>query len=79
MTTLKGFLPRPRAERSREAVITAAAFVLFLLGSVVRGDESLTAPPIAAYLLAVVGGGGAVPVGKTTPTGHLVYNTESYY
>lgn len=74
MTTLEGFLPRPRAERSREAVITAAAFVLFLLGSVVRGDESLTAPPIAAYLLAVVSCA-ALPLRHRTPLPVMVVTT----
>lgn len=74
MTTLEGFLPRPRAEQSREAVITAAAFVLFLLGSVVRGDESLTAPPIAAYLLAVVSCA-ALPLRHRTPLPVMVVTT----
>ncbi|GGO26265.1 two-component sensor histidine kinase [Microbispora rosea subsp. aerata] len=74
MTIPKGVLPHPRAERLREALITTTAFALFLLGGVVRGDESLTAPPVAAYLLAVVSCA-ALPLRHRTPLPVMVVTT----
>ncbi|MFE4608172.1 sensor histidine kinase [Streptomyces niveus] len=38
----------------REGAVTAAAFALCLLGGVVQVDDTLTAPPAAAYVIAVV-------------------------
>ncbi|MFI1485443.1 sensor histidine kinase [Streptomyces sp. NPDC020747] len=47
--------PRPRGTWWREGAITATAFALCLLGGVLRDDAStLTAPPAAAYFIAVV-------------------------
>ncbi|MDQ0950454.1 signal transduction histidine kinase [Streptomyces phaeochromogenes] len=46
--------PRPRGAWWREAAVTATAFVLCLLGGTVRVDDTLSAPPAAAYLVAVV-------------------------
>ncbi len=44
---------RPRRAWSREAAITAAAFALCLFGGAVRVDDTLSAPPAAAYAIAV--------------------------
>ncbi|MEV5394750.1 hypothetical protein AB0N26_00855, partial [Streptomyces cellulosae] len=43
-------VPRP----GREGVVLAAAFVVCLLGGTVRVEDTLTAPPLAAWLLALV-------------------------
>ncbi|MFI6249664.1 sensor histidine kinase [Streptomyces sp. NPDC051016] len=56
MTHTGGGGPRARARGPwrREAAVTAAAFGLCLLGGVVQVDDTLAAPPSAAYLVAVV-------------------------
>ncbi|MFE3855931.1 sensor histidine kinase [Streptomyces griseorubiginosus] len=55
MTGTRSGGPRPRDTWRREGAITAAAFALWLLGSMVQDDVSrLSAPPAAAYLLALV-------------------------
>ncbi|MBO2463570.1 sensor histidine kinase [Actinomadura violacea] len=47
--------PRPRGMWWREGAITAVAFALCLLGGALAvDDKSLTPPPVAAYLIAVV-------------------------
>ncbi|MFD8253062.1 sensor histidine kinase [Streptomyces werraensis] len=42
------------AGRGREGAVVAAAFVVCLLGGTVRVEDTLTAPPLAAWLLALV-------------------------
>ncbi|MBL1119019.1 sensor histidine kinase [Streptomyces sp. 110] len=55
MTHRAGDGPRPRGTWWREGAITATAFVLCLLGGVLRDDGStLQPPPAAAYFIAVV-------------------------
>lgn len=54
MTNTGGGGPRPRGAWWREAAITAAAFAFCLLGGVVQVDDTLSPPPAAAYLIAVV-------------------------
>ncbi|WP_128375199.1 sensor histidine kinase [Streptomyces cavernae] len=55
MTNTGGGGPRPRGTWWREGAITATAFALCLLGGVVQDDGSrLSAPPAAAYFIAVV-------------------------
>ncbi|MCC5036329.1 histidine kinase [Streptomyces sp. WAC 00631] len=54
MTTTGGGGPRPRGTGWREGAVTATAFALCLLGGVVRVDDTLSAPPAAAYVIAVV-------------------------
>ncbi|MET9305375.1 sensor histidine kinase [Streptomyces cellulosae] len=44
----------PRPGRRREGAVAAAAFVVCLLGGTVRVEDTLTAPPLAAWLLALV-------------------------
>ncbi|MEU2566349.1 sensor histidine kinase [Streptomyces althioticus] len=44
----------PRPGRGREAAVVVAAFVVCLLGGTVRVEDTLTAPPLAAWLLALV-------------------------
>ncbi|MEO3826155.1 sensor histidine kinase [Actinomadura sp. B10D3] len=47
--------PRPRGGWRRETAITAAAFAVCLLGGILEvGDESVSWPPPAAYLVAVL-------------------------
>ncbi|WP_346172964.1 sensor histidine kinase [Streptomyces cuspidosporus] len=54
MTNTDGGGPRPRGTWWREGAVTATAFVLCLLGGVVRDDGStLSPPPAAAYFIAV--------------------------
>ncbi|MCO4695442.1 sensor histidine kinase [Streptomyces sp. RO-S4] len=45
---------RPGTRRWREGAVVAAAFVVCLLGGTVRVEDTLTAPPLAAWLLALV-------------------------
>ncbi|WP_131736833.1 sensor histidine kinase [Actinomadura roseirufa] len=54
MSNTGGGGPRPRGMWWREGAITATAFALCLLGGVVRVDDTLSAPPAAAYVVAVV-------------------------
>lgn len=54
MTGTGGGGPRPRRGWWREGAITATAFALCLLGGVVQVDDTLSAPPATAYLIAVV-------------------------
>ncbi|MFF0159856.1 sensor histidine kinase [Streptomyces sp. NPDC005263] len=55
MTNTGGGAPRPRGAWWGEGAITATAFALCLLGGVVQDDGSrLSAPPAAAYGLAVL-------------------------
>ncbi|MET9330281.1 sensor histidine kinase [Streptomyces cellulosae] len=44
----------PRPGRRREGAVAAAAFVVCLLGGTVRVEDTLTPPPLAAWLLALV-------------------------
>ncbi|MGW6009372.1 sensor histidine kinase [Streptomyces sp. NPDC055210] len=46
----------PRSPRTwwRQGAVPATAFVLCLLGGVIQVDDTLSAPPVAAYFLAVV-------------------------
>ncbi|MFD7287042.1 sensor histidine kinase [Streptomyces sp. NPDC059863] len=46
--------PRPRGTWWREGAIIATAFALCLLGGAVRVDGTLSPPPAAAYVIAVV-------------------------
>jgi signal transduction histidine kinase len=55
MTDARGGDPRPRGAWWREAAVTAAAFALCLLGGMLHSDgRGLSAPPLAAYGVAVV-------------------------
>ncbi|MGN9817507.1 sensor histidine kinase [Streptomyces sp. SD11] len=54
MTDARGAGPRSHGMWSREAAVTATAFVLCLLGGVIQVDDTLSAPPVAAYFVAVV-------------------------
>jgi signal transduction histidine kinase len=54
MTDPGGSLPQPRRPWWREGAITATAFALCLLGGVVQLDDTLSSPPLAAYLVATV-------------------------
>lgn len=54
MTDTDGAGPRPRSTWWREGAVTATAFVLCLLGGVAQVDDTFSAPPAAAYAIAVV-------------------------
>ncbi|MFF9060514.1 sensor histidine kinase [Streptomyces sp. NPDC014882] len=45
---------RPRGAWRREGAVTATTFACCLLGGVMQADDTLSAPPAAAYLIAVV-------------------------
>ncbi|MFE6993177.1 DUF7134 domain-containing protein, partial [Streptomyces pharetrae] len=54
MTNPGGGVPRPRGAWWREGAITATAFAFCLLGGVIQPDDTLSAPPAAAYVVAMV-------------------------
>lgn len=53
MTTTDSALPPPR-RWWREGAIVAIAFALTLLGGIIRVDDTLSAPPATAYVIALV-------------------------
>lgn len=60
----------------REAAVTGTAFTLCLLGGVIRADDTVSAPPAASYLIAVVSAA-ALPVRHRAPRAALVVTTAS--
>ncbi|MFD7134747.1 sensor histidine kinase [Streptomyces sp. NPDC059894] len=74
MTTPGGGGRRPRGRWWREAAITATAFALCLLGGVIQVDDTLSAPPAAAYFVAVVSCA-VVPVRHRAPLAALAATT----
>ncbi len=54
MTITGGSLPRSRGAWWREGAVTTTAFAICLLGGVFRVDDTLSAPPAAAYVIAVL-------------------------
>ncbi|MEW2566748.1 sensor histidine kinase [Streptomyces sp. NPDC047070] len=54
MASTGGGGPRPPGTWWRRGAVPATAFVLCLLGGVIQVDDTLSAPPLAAYLVAVV-------------------------
>ncbi|MEV0636792.1 histidine kinase [Streptomyces sp. NPDC050619] len=74
MTNMGGGGPRPRGTWSREAAITATAFALCLLGGVIQVDDTLSAPPAAAYFIAVVSCA-VLPVRHRAPLAALAATT----
>ncbi|GAA3870002.1 sensor histidine kinase [Streptomyces sedi] len=53
MTRGEGGGPRARGARWREGAVLGTAFVLCLFGGVIHVDDTLSAPPPAAYLVAL--------------------------
>ncbi|MEV8329789.1 sensor histidine kinase [Streptomyces niveus] len=74
--TKTGGGPRPRGAWWREGAVTATAFVLCLLGGVVQVDDTLTAPPAAAYVIAVVSCA-VLPLRRRAPLAALAATTAS--
>jgi signal transduction histidine kinase len=74
MTNPDGSLPRPRRSWRREGAVTATAFALCLFGGVLRGDETLSPPSAAAYVVAVVSSA-VLPLRHRTPLAVLVATT----
>ncbi|MFD4767505.1 sensor histidine kinase [Streptomyces niveus] len=68
--------PRPRGAWWREGAVTATAFVLCLLGGVVQVDDTLTAPPAAAYVIALVSCA-VLPLRHRAPLAALAATTAS--
>ncbi|WBB60899.1 sensor histidine kinase [Streptomyces sp. WMMC500] len=68
--------PRARRSRWREAAVTATAVTLCLLGGVVQVDDTLAAPPPAAYLVAVASCA-VLPVRHRTPLAALAATTAA--
>ncbi len=65
---------RPRRAWLREAVITATAFVFCLSGGAVRVDDTLSAPPVGAYVVAVASCA-VLPLRHRAPLATLVATT----
>ncbi|MFE0533416.1 sensor histidine kinase [Streptomyces nigra] len=74
MTATDTGLPLPRTARWREAVVVAAAGVLCLLGGTIQVDDTLTAPPAAAYLVALASCA-VLPVRRRAPLAALAGTT----
>ncbi|MFH9008595.1 sensor histidine kinase [Streptomyces afghaniensis] len=74
MTKPGGGGPRPRGAWSREAAIMATAFACCLLGGVIQVDDTLSAPPAAAYIIAVVSCA-VLPVRHRAPLAALAATT----
>ncbi|MFJ5208529.1 sensor histidine kinase [Streptomyces nigra] len=74
MTATDTGLPLPRTARWREAAVVAAAGVLCLLGGTIQVDDTLTAPPAAAYLVALASCA-VLPVRRRTPLAALAGTT----
>ncbi|MFC9747058.1 sensor histidine kinase [Streptomyces niveus] len=74
--TKTGGGPRPRGAWWREGAVTATAFVLCLLGGVVQVDDTLTAPPAAAYVIALVSCA-VLPLRHRAPLAALAATTAS--
>ncbi|MFI0232599.1 sensor histidine kinase [Streptomyces sp. NPDC017086] len=75
MTDPGGGGPRPRGGPWwREAAVTATAFAFCLLGGVMRVDDTLSAPPAAAYVIAVVSCA-VLPVRHRAPRAALAATT----
>ncbi|MFI0779506.1 sensor histidine kinase [Streptomyces sp. NPDC021212] len=76
MTNTGGGGPRPRGRWWREGAITATAFALCLLGGMVRVDGTLSPPPAAAYVIAVVSCA-VLPVRHRAPLAAMAATTAS--
>ncbi|AEM86153.1 sensor histidine kinase [Streptomyces violaceusniger] len=77
MTSTGGGGPRPRGMWWREGAITATAFALCLLGGALQEDGStLSLPPAAAYLIAVVSCA-VLPVRHRAPLAAMAVTTAS--
>ncbi|MER7192891.1 sensor histidine kinase [Streptomyces flaveolus] len=74
MTKPGGAGPPPRGAWWREGAITATAFAFCLLGGVMQVDDTLSAPPAAAYVIAVVSCA-VLPVRHRAPLAALVATT----
>ncbi|WP_086561303.1 sensor histidine kinase [Streptomyces africanus] len=74
MTKPGGGGPRSRGAWWREAAITATAFAFCLLGGVLQVDDTLSAPPAAVYVLAVVSCA-VLPVRHRAPLAALAATT----
>ncbi|MFE9299225.1 sensor histidine kinase [Streptomyces niveus] len=74
--TKTGGGPRPRGAWWREGAVTATAYALCLLGGVVQVDDTLTAPPAAAYVIAVVSCA-VLPLRHRAPLAALAATTAS--
>lgn len=72
----RGGGPRPRGTWWREAPVPAVAFVLCLLGAVVRVDDTLAPPPAVAYVIAVLSCA-VLPLRHRAPMATLAVTTAS--
>ena len=66
----------PRPGRGRETAVVAAAFVVCLLGGTVRVEDTLSAPPLAAWLLALVCCA-VLPARRRRPLAVLAFTTAA--
>ncbi|MFF9337174.1 sensor histidine kinase [Streptomyces albogriseolus] len=66
----------PRPGRGREGAVVAAAFVVCLLGGTVRVEDTLSAPPLAAWLLALVCCA-VLPARRRRPLAVLAFTTAA--
>jgi signal transduction histidine kinase len=75
MTNTAGGDPRPRGTWWREGTITATAFALCLLGSVVQADGSTLSPPSAAAYFIAVASCAVLPVRHRAPLAVMAATT----
>ncbi|MFI8194304.1 sensor histidine kinase [Streptomyces sp. NPDC085946] len=68
--------PRSHGAWSREAAITATAFAFCLLGGVIQVDDTLSAPPASAYVIALVSCA-VLPVRHRAPLAALAATTAA--
>ena len=74
MTATDTRLPLPRTAWWREAAVVAAAGVLCLFGGTIRVDDTLSAPPATAWLVAVASCA-VLPVRRHSPLTALAATT----
>ncbi|MEW1718269.1 sensor histidine kinase [Streptomyces sp. NPDC093109] len=74
MTDTGGDGPRPRSTWSREGAIVATAFVVCVVGGVMRADGTPASPPAAAYLIAMVSSA-VLPIRHRAPLAAMAATT----
>src|SRR4051794_4097154 len=74
MTNRRSPLSTPAGSWWREGAVVATAFALCLLGGALRVDDTVTPPPLTAYLLAAVSSG-LLPARHRVPVATVLATT----